>query len=325
MIYEKFRDIYSKINNYGIIPVIKIEDAGKAVPLAEALAFGGLNIAEITFRTECAAEAIKKISAAFPDMLLAAGTVLTVEQVKSAVDSGAQVIISPGFSENIVSYCMKNNLIVIPGCSSAGDIERALSMGIDVVKFFPAEASGGLDMLKALSAPYSQVKFIPTGGITENNLVDYLSHKSVLACGGSFMVKEEYIRNSEFDKIRDLTTNTVQKMLGFDLAHVVINCENTEQAERDSSKIESIFGLKKTDAGASVTNADILHFMKSRSYGKNGQIAICSNFIERAVFYLKEAKKEFIDESARFDSDGKLIWIYLDNIVGGFAIKLVRK
>jgi len=139
------------------------------------------------------------------------------------------------------------------------------------------------------------------------------------------MVKEEYIKNNEFEKIRELTENAVQKILGFDLAHVVINCENTEQAERDSGKIESIFGLKTRDAGASVTNADILHFMKSKSYGKNGQIAICSNFIDRAVFYLKEAKKEFIDESARFDGDGKLTSIYLDNIIGGFAIKLVRK
>jgi len=325
MVSKKFGEIYSRIKNYGIVPVIKIEEADKAVPLAEALALGGLNIAEITFRTECAAEAIQKISDAFPDMLLAAGTVLTVEQVKSAVDSGAKMIVSPGFNENVVSYCIKNNIVIIPGCSRAGDIEKALSVGIDVVKFFPAEASGGLDMLKALSAPYSQVRFIPTGGITEDNLVDYLMNKSVMACGGSFMVKEDYIRSGEFEKIRDLTTHTVQKMLGFDLAHVVINCENTEQAERDSSKIESLFGLKKTDAGTSISNADILHFMKSKSYGKNGQIAMCSNFIDRAVFYLKEARKEFIEESARFDDEGKLTSIFLDNIIGGFAIKLVRK
>ncbi|MCL1858179.1 MAG: bifunctional 4-hydroxy-2-oxoglutarate aldolase/2-dehydro-3-deoxy-phosphogluconate aldolase [Oscillospiraceae bacterium] len=325
MARKKLGAIYSKIKNYGIVPVIKIDEADNAVPLAEALALGGLNIAEITFRTECAAEAIKKIAGAFPDMLLAAGNVLTLEQVKSAVDSGAKIIVSPGLNENVVFYCVKNNIPVIPECANAGDIEKALSAGIDIVKFFPAEESGGLDMLKALSEPYPNVRFIPTGGITENNLVDYLMHKSVLACGGSFMVKEEYIKNGEFDKIRDITVCIVQKMLGFDLAHLVINCENAEQAERDAGKIESIFGFEKKDSGASVSNADILHFMKNRSYGRDGQIAICSNFIERAVFYLKEAKKEFIDESARFDADGRLTSIYLDNIISGFAIKLVRK
>ena len=159
----------------------------------------------------------------------------------------------------------------------------------------------------------------------EDNLVSYLSRESVMACATDFIVKEEYVNNGEFDKIRDSATRLIQKMLGFDLAHVVINCENTEQADRDASKIESIFGLKKADAGTSISNADILHFMKSKSYGKNGQIAMCSNFIERAVFYLKEAKKEFIDESARFDGEGNLTTIYLDNIIGGFAIKLVRK
>ena len=157
------------------------------------------------------------------------------------------------------------------------------------------------------------------------NLVSCLSDGSVAACAADFIVGEEYLNNGEFDKISEAAALAVQKMLGFDLAHVVINCENTEQADRDASKIESIFGLKKTDAGASISNADILHFMKSKSYGKNGQIAISSNFIDRAVFYLKEAGKEFIEESARFDGDGRLTSIFLDNIVGGFAFKLVRK
>jgi len=322
---KKFSEIYSKIENYGIVPVIKIEEADKAVPLAEALAAGGLNIAEVTFRTECAAEAIKNISKNFPDMLIAAGTVLTVEQAKTAVNSGATAIVAPGFSDKVVSYCVKNNILIIPGCSSASDIERALDYGIDVVKFFPAETSGGIEMIKALSAPYNKVKFIPTGGINGNNIVDYLSVKSVMACGGSFMVKEDYIRDGEFDKIRDLTAQAVQKMLGFNLSHVVINCESAEQAEHDAGKIESIFGFKKADAGVSVSNADILHFMKIKSYGRNGQIAVCTNFLDRAVFYLREAGKQFIDESSRFDANGKLTSIYLDNIIGGFALKLVRK
>ena len=326
MVSEKFGDIYAKIENYGIIPEIKINEADKAVPLAEALALGGLNIAEIISETDCAVKAMKKISAVFPDMLLLSGNIFTLDQLISAVDSGAKAIILPELNENLIGYCINNNIAVIPACSCAGDIEKALAFGIDVVKFIPSEADVGLDMLKELSAAYPNVGFIPSGAIiNEDNFIDYLLNKSVIACGLPFPAEEEFIRKNEFDRIRDLATQAVQKMLGFDLAHVVINCENAEQAERDSSKIESLFGLKKTDAGASIANADILHFMKSRSYGKNGQIAICSNFIDRAVFYLKESRKEFIDESARFDGEGNLTSVFLDNIIGGFAIKLVRK
>jgi len=196
-------------------------------------------------------------------------------------------------------------------------------MGIDVVKFSPVEENVVIEMIKKMSGIYPRIKFIPAGGITMYNLVDYLSQKSVMACGGVFML-EEYIRGGEFDRIKDWATKAVYKMLGFELAHVVINCENAEQAERDATKIESMFGFEKTDAGASVSNAGILHFMKNKSYGKNGQIAIYSNFIERAVFYLKETGKDFIEESARFDDNDNLTSIYLDSIIGGFAIKLVR-
>ena len=322
---EKFGDIYSKIKNYGIIPVIKIKGADKSVQLAEALALGGMNIAETAFTAKSAVESLKNISAAFPDMFIIAGNVSDAEQAKSAVESGAKAVFSSESSDGVIPYCLKNDIAVIPECSDAKSIEKALKAGLDVVKFMPAEKNGGLETIKILSKKYPQVRFIPAGGLTEDNYMDYLSDKSVMACCGSFMLKEEYINDEDFDKIKESATRTIQKMLGFDLAHVVINCENTEQAERDSSKIESIFGLKKTDAGVSVANADILHFMKQKSYGKNGQIAICTNFIDRAVFYIKEAKKEFIDESARFNAEGELASIYLDNIIGGFAIKLVRK
>ena len=333
---KKFGDIYSKIKNYGLIPVIKPEGVNESVKLAEALASGGMNVAEIAFTAKSelksaeSAESVKKISAAFPDMLIIAGNVENPEHAKSAVESGAKAVFASESSESgdngeVISYCLKNNIAVIPECSDAKNIEKALGMGLDVVKFFPAEKSGGLEHLKELSGKYPNVRFIPAGGITEDSFLDYLSEKSVIACCGSFMLKEEHINKNDFEKIKESAILIIQKMLGFDLAHLVINCDNAEQADRDSSKIESIFGLKKTDAGLSVANADILHFMKQRSYGKNGQIAICTNFIDRAVFYLKEAKKEFIDESARFDADGNLSSIYLDNIIGGFAFKLVRK
>lgn len=321
----KTNEIYAALKNYGIIPVIKINDENKAEPLADALTSGGLPVAEITFRTNCAAQAIQKIAYAFPHMIVAAGTVLTVSQVKAAVDAGAQLIVSPGFNDKVAAYCQRNNIPMIPGCTTPGDIEKALDMNITVVKFFPAEAYGGLKTIKALSAPYSNVSFVPTGGIDDSNLVEYLSHKSVIACGGSFMVKEEDIANGNFEKIKTLTERTIYNMLGFDLAHIAMNCENAEKADDFSDKIEHIFGIRKSDEDTHISNGGIINFMKNKSYGKNGQIAISTNFIERAMFYLKSRQTAFIEESARFDAKGEMTSVYLENMINGFAVRLVRK
>ena len=204
-------EIYKSLEKCGILPVIKIEDENKAAPLARALAEGGLNAAEITFRTECAAAAIKKITREFPDMLVAAGTVLTAAQVDAAVEAGAKLIIAPGLNEKTARYCMDNGITMLPGCATASDIERALDLGISTVKFFPAENLGGIAMIRALSAPYSQVRFVPTGGINESNFLDYLRLDAVLAVGGSFMVRDEYIKSGDFGKIKELTGAAVKK------------------------------------------------------------------------------------------------------------------
>lgn len=206
-------NIYDEIEQLGIVPVIKIDDVNDAVPLAKALINGGLPIAEITFRTEAAAEAIKSIVDTYPDMLIGAGTVLSVEQVKIAVESGAQFIVSPGFNEKTIEYCLENNITVIPGCSSASDLEKAMNYGLEVVKFFPAEASGGLSVLKALSAPYGNLKFMPTGGINLENLNDYLDFEKVIACGGTWMVQTELIKQGKFDVIKKETERAIDKML----------------------------------------------------------------------------------------------------------------
>ena len=199
-------NMYEILKNYGIIPAIKIDDADKAVPLAESLALGGLNIAEVSFEPECAAETVKKISRAFPEMTVAAGTVLTVDQVKLAVDSGAKFIVSPKFNEEVVSYCRKHGIVIIPGCSNACDIDKALDMDISVVGFFHSEERGGIKTIKTLSASYPGVRFVPAGGIggigTDGNVLKlYLFEQTVLACGVSFMAKEEHIKymeNNEF-------------------------------------------------------------------------------------------------------------------------------
>lgn len=215
--------ILETLGDYGIIPIIKIDAAANALPLAEALCAGGLPVAEITFRTACAKEAIEKITREMPDMLVGAGTVLTCEQAETAIEAGAKFILSPGINPKVVKYCIERGITIIPGCSSPTDIETALELGLDVVKFFPAEAAGGLEMIKAMAAPYGSVKFIPTGGINESNILSYLKFDKVLACGGSYMVKDEYIRNGEFDKITALTKQAVELILGLEIKKIGVN------------------------------------------------------------------------------------------------------
>jgi 2-dehydro-3-deoxyphosphogluconate aldolase/(4S)-4-hydroxy-2-oxoglutarate aldolase len=203
------QEIINQIKACGIIPVIKIDDADDAVPLCRALSDGGLNAAEIMFRTEAAEEAIRRVAAEQPDMLLGAGTVLSVETVQKAVNAGARLIVSPGTNPEVVRYCVNNSIAIIPGVCTPTDIELGLSLGLTTLKFFPAEAAGGLKMLKAMSAPYTQVRFMPTGGIDEKNLAEYLREKSVLACGGSFMCTPELIKNKDWAEITRLSREAV--------------------------------------------------------------------------------------------------------------------
>ena len=209
------KEMINELYSIGLIPVIKIENPDDAVPLAKALIDGGLPAAEITFRTDAAAASIKAITDAYPDMLVGAGTVLTPEQADAAKEAGAKFIVSPGLNPNVVKHCIKIGIPIIPGTSNPSDIEAALELGLTTVKFFPAEAAGGLEMLKAMSAPYGNVRFMPTGGLNEKNILSYLAFDKIVACGGSFMVKEDYIKGGNFDKIRELTANAVSLMLGF--------------------------------------------------------------------------------------------------------------
>jgi 2-dehydro-3-deoxyphosphogluconate aldolase/(4S)-4-hydroxy-2-oxoglutarate aldolase len=198
-------DILNDIKKCGIIPVIKLDDADDALPLCRALTAGGINAAEITFRTEAAEESIRHIAAEMPHVLIGAGTVLSVETAEKAVAAGAKFIVSPGTSPAVVRYCTDNNIAIIPGVCTPTDIEMGLSHGLTTLKFFPAEAAGGLKMLKAMSAPYTQVSFLPTGGISAENLADYLSFRPVIACGGSWMCAPELIKNKDWAEITRLS------------------------------------------------------------------------------------------------------------------------
>lgn len=204
------KTIEEQFHEYGVVPVVVLEDAKDAIPLADALTEGGLPCAEVTFRTEAAEESIRLMSEKYPEMLVGAGTVLTIEQVDRAVGAGAKFIVSPGFDPEIVDYCLEKEIPVFPGCITPSEVAQAVKRGLKVVKFFPAEQAGGVAMIKAMAAPYTMVKFMPTGGISAKNLKDYLSFKKILCCGGSWMVKGDLVKNGEFDKIRELTKEAVE-------------------------------------------------------------------------------------------------------------------
>lgn len=196
--------------DYAVVPVVVLDDAEDAAPLAEALVKGGIPCAEVTFRTEAAEESIRIMSEKYPEMLVGAGTVLTTEQVDRAVAAGAKFIVSPGFDPEIVDYCMEKNIPVFPGCVSPSEVAQAVKRGLKVVKFFPAEQAGGLAVLKAMAAPYTMLKFMPTGGINTKNLKEYLGFSKILCCGGSWMVKGDMIKNKEFDKITEMTREATE-------------------------------------------------------------------------------------------------------------------
>ena len=202
-------EIEKAMAKFGIIPVVVLNDSKNSLSLARALVDGGLPCAEVTFRTDAAEESIKQISSNFPDMLVGAGTVISIEQVNRAVNAGAKFIVSPGFDAEIVDYCIKSNILIFPGCVTPSEVMQAVKRGIKILKFFPAEQYGGISTIKAFSGPFPGVKFIPTGGIKISNLKEYLESDKVFACGGTWMVKDDMIRNGEFDKIKSITKEAV--------------------------------------------------------------------------------------------------------------------
>ena len=316
--------VLEQISKIGIVPVVKIDRAEDALPLAKALCAGGLPCAEVTFRTDAAAEAIRIMTANFPDMCVGAGTVLNAEQVDAAVEAGAKFIVSPGLNPRTVKYCLEKNVPITPGTSSPSDIEQAIELGLDVVKFFPAEQSGGLAKIKAMAAPYVNMKFMPTGGINAKNLTSYLDFNKIIACGGSWMVPGDMINEGAWDKIEQLTREAVQTMLGFELAHIGINGENEAAALQVAQRFSFLFGWAVKPGNSSVFSGTAVEVMKEPFKGTHGHIAIRTNYIERAVNYMSTVLGVEFEEPKR-DEKGNYKAIYLKEEVGGFAIHLMQR
>lgn len=210
-------EMLKTLQKIGIIPVVVLDDAKDAKELAGALVRGGLPCAEVTFRTAAAEESIRIMTSEYPDMIVGAGTVLTTEQVDRAVAAGAKFIVSPGLNPKVVQYCIEKGIPVTPGTQTPSEMEQAMEFGLDVVKFFPAEPAGGLNMIKAVAAPYVDLMFMPTGGINAKNVRDYLAYNRILACGGSWMVKKDLIKEGKFDEIEAMVreaANIVKEVRG---------------------------------------------------------------------------------------------------------------
>lgn len=316
-------DIIKELSLIGIVPVIALDDAKDAAPLARALCNGGLPCAEITFRTDAAEESIRIMSTEYPDMLVGAGTVLTCEQADRAIKAGARFLVSPGLNPDVVNHCIKNGYPIVPGCATPSEVECAISLGLDTVKFFPAEAAGGIAMIRAMSAPYGKIKFMPTGGIGETNLNDYLSFGKIFACGGSWMAPKKLISAGEFDKIEALTRGAVSTMLNIKLHHVGIN-SNLADSRNVASAFAAILGVETRETDISVWSGDKIEVMSDAVKGSIGHIALSVNYVERAVYHLGKRGLRFDMTTAKYDNSGKMTFIYAENEICGFAIHLVE-
>lgn len=315
-------EIFKKIHLNGIVPMVKLDNLEDALPLVGALSAGGLDIIEITYRTSNASKAIKIIKKKCPHITVGAGTVISEEQVMQAKESGAEFIVTPGFNPKIVDKCLKENIPIIPGCSSASEIEQALERGIKLIKFFPAEECGGLKMIDALSEPFPMVKFLPTGGITTNNLNTYLRHPKVLACADKFLVKDEWLKEGKFDEITRATRFAINNMLDFGIHHIAINT-NPNEGNQLLKNFKAFLGMPDIENQISFAGSDI-EIVKYPTRGTLGHIAFRTFNLERAVNYLE--KRGFsIDLSSVVKDDGsRLIKVYFNETIGGFALHLIK-
>lgn len=322
----KINAVVEEFSNIGIVPVIKLDKVENAEKLAAALRAGGINCAEVTFRAKGADQVIARMVKAFPDMMVGAGTVLTVEQAEAATAAGAKFCVAPGLNPKVVSHCLEKGIAFAPGLSSASEIEQAMELGLDFVKFFPAEQAGGVAYIKSVCGPYRNMRFMPTGGITADNLNSYLAYNKIVCCGGSWIVPAKALAEENWDEITRLCREAVDRMLGFELVHVGINCANPEEAEGVADKFQSAFGFAKKVGNSSVFASTYVEMMKSPFRGDNGHIAIAANSVKRAVYQLKLRGFEADETSFKFDkSTGELTVAYLKDQFGGFAVHLVKR
>ena len=317
--------VVQRVYEIGIIPVIAFNSVDEAVPLCKALVAGGLPAAEVTFRTACAEECIKKIHAEVPEMLLGAGTVLTTDQADRAMAAGASFIVAPGFDPLVTKHVIDKGGLMMPGTCSAGEMQQAMNLGCDALKFFPAEANGGVSMLKNIGGALKTAKWMCTGGINAKNVNDYLAYDQIFAVGGTWMCKSDKIKAGAWDEITAMCKEAVDVMLGLELGHIGINCADDKEAMATAELLGSLLNMKVAPGNSSIfVGKKEFEIMKKPGRGTHGHIAIKCNNVDRAVYHLGLRGVKF-DMSSMVNKNGKNTAIYMADEVAGFAIHLVQK
>ena len=318
-------NVLQRVYEIGIIPVIAFNSVEEAVPLCKALVAGGLPAAEVTFRTACAEECIKKIHDEVPEMLLGAGTVLTTEQADRAMAAGASFIVAPGYDPKVTQHVIDKGGIMMPGTCSAGEMQQAMNQGCECVKFFPAEAMGGLDMLKNIGAALKTAKWMCTGGVNAKNVNNYLGYDQIIAVGGTWMCKSDKSKAGAWDEITAMCKEAVDVMLGLELGHIGINSANEEEAMATANLLGGLLSkaVKPGNSSIFVGNKEI-EVNKKPGRGTHGHIAIKCNNIDRAVYHLGRRGVKF-DMDSMVNKNGKNIAVYSADEVAGFALHLVQK
>ena len=317
-------DVLSRMAAAGIVPVVVLDKAEDAVPTARAMIAGGIDVMEITFRTAAAADSIRAVAAEVPEMLVGAGTVINLDQCKLAVECGAKFIVSPGYDEETVAWCVENNIAVTPGCVTPTEIMMAKKHDLKVLKFFPANVYGGLKALKSLSGPFPGTKFIPTGGVSNDNLAEFISNPIIHAVGGSWTVPKKEINEGNFAKVTELCAEARRVLLGFEILHVGINCDDADTAMEVAEKFQEAFGFIVKPGNSSNFAGTAIEVMKSKFLGAKGHIAIRTNKIEAAVAELEKHGFTMDMSTAKYKAD-RLTVVYLKDEIGGFAVHLSQK
>lgn len=318
-------EVFKTISSYGIVPLVTLDDPDDAVPLAKALVAGGIPIAEVTFRTAAGGEAIKRMAKEVPEIIVGAGTVHDIAHAKETLDNGGKFVITPGFNREVVEWCLKNNMPVCPGTVVPSDLEEALACGLDTVKFFPAGAYGGVNTLKALAGPYAMLKFVPTGGVGLNNLQEFLDLPNVAAVGGSFVPPPKLVKAKDWEGVARECKTIMAKVLDFKVGHLGINAANPGEADNITNALSAMFDVPKRDAGISYFAGDLVEIMKEPFLGKNGHLSIDTRDLPRAMAYLERKGVAFNKDGYMYNDQGKLVAVYLQDEVGGFALHLRQK
>ena len=319
-------EVLERMAAAGIVPVVVIENAEDAVPTARAMLSGGIDVMEITFRTAAAPDSIRAVSSGCPDMLVGAGTVITLEQCKLAVECGAKFIVAPGYDEEVVDWCIENHVPVTPGCVTPTEIMAAIKKGLRVLKFFPANVYGGLEAIKALAGPFAStgVTFIPTGGVNQKNLAEFIVSPYIHAVGGSWVCPKKEIAEGNYDRITELCKDARKEVLGYELCHLGINCPDADTAADVTKEFASAFCLDVKEGNSSNFAGDGFEVMKSKYLGTNGHIAIYTNKMESAMADLASKGYTFNMSTAK-EKNGRITVVYINEEIGGFAVHLKQR